>query len=86
MWRKYSCFVSLVDQVIGMARVMEDYASQEPGEISLPRGGIINVYEVIDDEWSRGELNGKVGRYPSKVIANYWDFVISAYKAKYFEL
>ncbi|KAI8645777.1 hypothetical protein BD408DRAFT_440547 [Parasitella parasitica] len=55
-----------VDQVIGMARVMEDYASQEAGEISLPRGGIINVYEVIDNEWSRGELNGKVGRYPSK--------------------
>ncbi|KAL9559563.1 hypothetical protein MBANPS3_000348 [Mucor bainieri] len=57
-----------VDQVIGMARVMEDYASQEAGEISLPRGGIINVYEVIDDEWSRGELNGKVGRYPSKHV------------------
>ncbi|GAN04113.1 CD2-associated protein isoform X3 [Mucor ambiguus] len=57
-----------VDQVIGMARVMEDYASQEAGEISLPRGGIINVYEVIDDEWSRGELNGKVGRYPSKYV------------------
>ncbi|KAF1798518.1 hypothetical protein FB192DRAFT_1288355 [Mucor lusitanicus] len=57
-----------VDQIIGMARVMEDYASQEPGEISLPRGGIINVYEVIDDEWSRGELNGKVGRYPSKYV------------------
>lgn len=60
-------FVFLVDQVIGMARVMEDYASQEAGEISLPRGGIINVYEIIDNEWSRGELNGKIGRYPSKV-------------------
>ncbi|CEP17997.1 hypothetical protein [Parasitella parasitica] len=57
-----------VDQVIGMARVMEDYASQEAGEISLARGGIINVYEVIDNEWSRGELNGKVGRYPSKYV------------------
>ncbi|KAI7896875.1 uncharacterized protein EV154DRAFT_410913, partial [Mucor mucedo] len=57
-----------VDQVIGMARVMEDYAMQEPGEISLHRGGIINVYEVIDDQWSRGELNGKVGKYPSKYV------------------
>jgi hypothetical protein len=46
---------------------MEDYAMQEPGELTLPRGGIINIYEIIDDEWSRGELNGKVGRYPSKV-------------------
>ncbi|KAI9487579.1 MAG: hypothetical protein EXX96DRAFT_475111, partial [Benjaminiella poitrasii] len=57
-----------VDQVIGMVRVMEDYAMQEPGEISLPRGGIINVYEVIDDEWQRGELNGRVGRFPSKYV------------------
>lgn len=56
-----------MDKVIGMARVMEDYAMQEPGEISLHRGGIINVYEVIDPEWSRGELNGKIGRYPHKV-------------------
>ncbi|KAL4210559.1 hypothetical protein CU097_013364 [Rhizopus azygosporus] len=57
-----------VDQVIGMARVMEDYAMQEPGEISLHRGGIVNVYEVIDDHWARGELNGKVGRYPIKYV------------------
>ncbi|KAI9333630.1 hypothetical protein BD770DRAFT_477586 [Pilaira anomala] len=57
-----------VDKVIGMARVMEDYAMQEPGEISLHRGGIINVYEVIDPEWSRGELNGKIGRYPHKYV------------------
>jgi hypothetical protein len=46
---------------------MEDYAMNESGELSLHRGGIINVYEVIDEEWSRGELNGKVGKYPSKV-------------------
>ncbi|KAI7899583.1 uncharacterized protein BX663DRAFT_545501 [Cokeromyces recurvatus] len=57
-----------VDQIIGMARVMEDYAMQEPGEISLSRGGIINVYEIIDDEWQRGELNGKVGIFPSKYV------------------
>ncbi|KAI8985311.1 hypothetical protein BDB01DRAFT_787576 [Pilobolus umbonatus] len=51
-----------------MSRVMEDYAMQEAGEISLPRGGIINVYEIIDDEWARGELNGKIGRYPVKYV------------------
>lgn len=61
---------NIVDQVIGMARVMEDYAMQEAGELSLHRGGIINIYEVIDNEWSRGELNGKVGKYPSKVNNN----------------
>ncbi|KAI8078595.1 hypothetical protein BDF21DRAFT_463818 [Thamnidium elegans] len=57
-----------VDKIIGMARVMEDYAMQEQGELSLHRGGIINVYEVINDTWSRGELNGKVGKYPHKCV------------------
>ncbi|KAI8380657.1 hypothetical protein EDC96DRAFT_561239 [Choanephora cucurbitarum] len=57
-----------VDTVIGMARVMEDYAMQESGELSLNRGGIINVYEILDDEWARGELNGKVGKYPIKYV------------------
>ncbi|KAG1057794.1 hypothetical protein G6F43_000399 [Rhizopus delemar] len=57
-----------VDQVLGMARVMEDYAMQESGEISLHRGGIVNVYEIIDDDWARGELNGKVGKYPMKYV------------------
>ncbi|GAA5803107.1 hypothetical protein HPULCUR_008582 [Helicostylum pulchrum] len=56
------------DKIIGMARVMEDYAMQEQGELSLHRGGIVNVYEVIDDEWSRGELNGKIGKYPHKFV------------------
>ncbi|CAO3620712.1 unnamed protein product [Mucor hiemalis] len=56
------------DQVIGMARVMEHYAMQENGELTLHRGGIVNVYEVIDNEWSRGELNGKVGKYPHKYV------------------
>ncbi|KAI8335206.1 hypothetical protein BD560DRAFT_493794 [Blakeslea trispora] len=57
-----------VDTVIGMARVMEDYAMQETGELSLNRGGIINVYKILDDEWARGELNGKVGKYPIKYV------------------
>lgn len=56
-----------MDHVIGMARVMEDYAMQESGELSLHRGGIVNVYEIIDDHWARGELNGKVGKYPTEV-------------------
>ncbi|KAI8984290.1 hypothetical protein BDF20DRAFT_376987 [Mycotypha africana] len=56
------------DRVVAMARVMEDYAMQEPGEISLSRGGIVNVYETLDHEWSRGELNGRVGRFPTKYV------------------
>jgi hypothetical protein len=64
-----------LDSIIGMARVMEDYASQESGELSLHKGGIINVYQVIDDEWARGEINGKVGKYPTKVMTHVMYFI-----------
>lgn len=52
---------------IGMARVMEDYAMQSPDELTLHRGGIVNLLERYDDGWLKGELNGKVGRFPAEV-------------------
>ncbi|KAI8377387.1 uncharacterized protein BYT42DRAFT_341921 [Radiomyces spectabilis] len=52
---------------IGMARVMEDYAMQEPDELTLHRGGIVTLFERTDS-WMRGELNGKTGRFPAKYV------------------
>jgi hypothetical protein len=45
---------------------MEDYAMQEPGEITLHRGVIVNILED-NGEYMKGEINGKVGVFPSKV-------------------
>lgn len=50
-----------------MARVMEDYAMQNDDELSLHKGSIINIYEKLDDDWFKGEINGKHGKFPSKV-------------------
>ncbi|KAF7731662.1 SH3-domain kinase binding protein 1 [Apophysomyces ossiformis] len=55
-------------QPIGMARVMEDYAMQNPGELTLHNGGIITIFEKLEDGWSYGELNGKIGRFPNKYV------------------
>ncbi|KAI8580407.1 hypothetical protein K450DRAFT_236892 [Umbelopsis ramanniana AG] len=54
-------------RVIGLARVMEDYAMQEPGEITLHKGVIVNVLED-NGEYMKGEVNGKVGTFPSKYV------------------
>jgi len=54
-------------RVIGIARVMEDYAMQEPGEITLHRGVIVNILED-NGEYMKGEINGKVGVFPSKYV------------------
>ncbi|KAG2179346.1 hypothetical protein INT44_006191 [Umbelopsis vinacea] len=56
-----------VARVIGLARVMEDYAMQEPGEITLHKGVIVNVMED-NGEYMKGEVNGKVGTFPSKYV------------------
>ncbi|KAJ2960928.1 hypothetical protein NQZ79_g3773 [Umbelopsis isabellina] len=54
-------------RVIGIARVMEDYAMQEQGEITLHRGVIVNILED-NGEYMKGEINGKVGVFPSKYV------------------
>ncbi|CAO3696903.1 unnamed protein product [Umbelopsis ramanniana] len=54
-------------RVIGIARVMEDYAMQEQGEITLHRGVIVNILED-NGEYMKGEINGKVGTFPSKYV------------------
>jgi Variant SH3 domain len=48
---------------------MEDYAMQEQGEITLHRGVIVNILED-NGEYMKGEINGKVGTFPSKVSKN----------------
>ena len=48
---------------------MEDYAMQEQGEITLHRGVIVNILED-NGEYMKGEINGKVGTFPSKVSQN----------------
>lgn len=53
---------------IGMARVMEDYAMQGPDELSLHRGSIVTIYERYEDGWMKGEINGKIGRFPAEVF------------------
>ncbi|KAL0096655.1 hypothetical protein J3Q64DRAFT_1708765 [Phycomyces blakesleeanus] len=53
---------------IGMARVMEDYAMQTSEEMSLHKGSIITVYEKLDDGYMRGEINGKIGKFPAQYV------------------
>ncbi|KAI9317465.1 hypothetical protein BX666DRAFT_1937494 [Dichotomocladium elegans] len=55
-------------KAIGMARVMEDYAMQEAGEMTLHRGDIVTLYERLDDGWLKGEINGRSGRFPGEYV------------------
>ncbi|KAI8072436.1 hypothetical protein BC940DRAFT_292595 [Gongronella butleri] len=56
--------------VIGVVRVMEDYAMQEANELTLHKGTIVNITERLDNGWYSGEINGKHGRFPAQVKAS----------------
>ena len=50
-----------------LARVEYDYEAKESGELSLEAGRVVTVLDKSDPAWWTGDLNGKVGAFPSNV-------------------
>ncbi|KAM5181861.1 SH3 domain-containing protein 21 [Mantella aurantiaca] len=52
------------------ARVMFDYVSAIPDELSLKKGDVVSVIskETEDEGWWKGELNGKTGLFPDNFV------------------
>lgn len=51
-----------------VATVKYNYKSQQPDELSLIKGTKISVLEKSDDGWWKGQLDGKVGWFPSNYV------------------
>lgn len=51
-----------------IATVKYNYKSQQPDELSLSKGNKISVLEKSDDGWWKGELDGKIGWFPSNYV------------------
>ncbi|XP_046555696.1 LOW QUALITY PROTEIN: dynamin-binding protein-like [Haliotis rubra] len=49
-------------------RVLYDFETSKKGEITLLTGDIIQITEVVDDNWLRGRLNGAEGIFPSNFV------------------
>lgn len=45
------------------------FEAENPDELAFKKGDIITVQEKNDDGWWKGELNGKVGMFPSNYTA-----------------
>ena len=52
------------------ARVVYSYTAENPDELSLQIGDVINVMETSleDVGWWKGELNGKIGVFPDNFV------------------
>lgn len=51
--------------VMCRVRALYDYQASEPTELSFNAGDIINVLQKDPSGWWQGELNGRVGAFPS---------------------
>ncbi|KAF9290631.1 SH3-domain kinase binding protein 1 [Mortierella alpina] len=51
-----------------LARVEYDYEAKESGELSLEVGRVVTILDSSDPAWWTGDLNGKVGTFPSNYV------------------
>lgn len=56
------------DQVIGTCTVLFEYEANRGDELSIQPGQVISIYDKYDTEWWQGELEGKVGIFPSSYV------------------
>jgi hypothetical protein len=54
---------------LGSIEALYDYNGQNPStDLSFHRGDIIQLTEMINDDWWKGSLNGKVGIFPRTYV------------------
>jgi len=51
-----------------LVRATHNYDAADADELPLKKGDLITVYEEIDEGWWKGELNGRVGLFPSNFV------------------
>ena len=56
--------------VIKVVTAIYEYEAQNPEELALHPGDIVEVTEMTDDWWI-GKLNGKMGIFPSNFVQDY---------------
>lgn len=47
-----------------LARALYSFQSDNPGELSVPEGGIIRVTQYIDNHWLEANYQGEIGLFP----------------------
>uniref|UniRef100_A0A665WYG4 Guanine nucleotide exchange factor VAV3-like n=1 Tax=Echeneis naucrates TaxID=173247 RepID=A0A665WYG4_ECHNA len=55
-------------RVVGIAVARYDFSSRDTRELSLLQGDIIKIYTKISSGWWKGEVDGRVGWFPSTYV------------------
>uniref|UniRef100_A0A665WZ62 Guanine nucleotide exchange factor VAV3-like n=1 Tax=Echeneis naucrates TaxID=173247 RepID=A0A665WZ62_ECHNA len=60
--------ISNGNMVVGIAVARYDFSSRDTRELSLLQGDIIKIYTKISSGWWKGEVDGRVGWFPSTYV------------------
>ncbi|XP_034744605.1 guanine nucleotide exchange factor VAV3-like isoform X2 [Etheostoma cragini] len=55
-------------RVVGIAVARYDFCSRDTRELSLLQGDIIKIYTKMSNGWWKGEVNGRMGWFPSTYV------------------
>nr|XP_046178301.1 guanine nucleotide exchange factor VAV3b isoform X2 [Oncorhynchus gorbuscha] len=55
-------------RVVGIALARYDFSSRDTRELSLQEGDVVKIYTKMANGWWKGEVNGRVGWFPSTYV------------------
>uniref|UniRef100_A0A3B3C565 Osteoclast-stimulating factor 1 n=1 Tax=Oryzias melastigma TaxID=30732 RepID=A0A3B3C565_ORYME len=55
-------------RVVGVAVARYDFSSRDTRELSLLQGDVIRIYSKMPNGWWKGEVDGRVGWFPSTYV------------------
>ncbi|XP_073732595.1 guanine nucleotide exchange factor VAV3b isoform X5 [Misgurnus anguillicaudatus] len=58
----------LTPRVVGIALARYDFSSRDTRELSLQVGDVVKIYIKCTNGWWKGEVNGRVGWFPSTYV------------------
>ncbi|CAB3978106.1 SH3 domain-containing kinase-binding 1-like [Paramuricea clavata] len=59
---------NVVNEKSSMAKVTFDYEAENNDELTLKEGDMVKVLDQEEEGWWKGELNGKIGVFPSNFV------------------
>lgn len=52
----------------GIAKALYDYSAAANDELSIKEGDMINLLDISDSDWWKGELDGQIGTFPANYV------------------
>ncbi|XP_022084536.1 protein app1-like [Acanthaster planci] len=53
---------------LGTCKAMYDFNAEEPDELTIKNGDVIEILEHISADWIKGRLKGKTGKFPKAFV------------------